>query len=423
MKLKAPVLGQYGTFATSERASTFPRYKSKSSYFYNDPRDNIPSDLGDQEDDFVVAVHCCDKCQLMTGTDEGLCALVRPEGCQHFTCDQVRLEAKISGCAFCELIRRMIAQCVTCGKSASGDGVIRVWGMSEDSANDNTPVPSMSGPELGVLALQESPVARHVVGRRPDKTLTPELILQFRTWLNDCQDGGHKSCPRRWSPRLPTRVVDIGENSHSQMWLHMNNGGFEEGEQYAGLSYCRGGDQPYKTTTAKLAAYTRQLVPDRIAQNVCRYRQGLPRFGDALHLDNALCTVQDDNADKGCEINQMVHICKDATVTIMAGSASSVYAGFLDDAKGAVFVRNSFNSRPYFLDEEPIFKRAWTLQETLLSSRIIVFDSYQVTLKCGEKEYAPALPTLKRFHLGTLAAAGLEDEGDHAGDSMFSTQC
>lgn len=299
------------------------------------------------------------------------------------------------------------------------------------------------------------------MGSRPDKKLTLELIRRIRIWLHDCQEK-HESCPRRDSPLLPTRVIDTGDGSDSTIRLQINAKGSRG--QYAALSYCWGGDQPYKTTSANLQNYSQKLdiavLPKTLidAFRVCR-EVGL-RY---LWID-ALCILQDDPHDKANEISQMGKIYKDATLTIMAASAKTVYEGFLDNSKtdapevklpfhidedsfGAIFVRRSHNSRPYFLDDEPISTRAWVLQEMLLSSRIIMFDSYQVTLKCGLEEFRPALDTdlypesrlvtmfgLRHitpfnFHLKSLEmeyrkhASVKEEDGENFFQHGFSVQC
>ncbi|CAM1508024.1 Fc.00g048720.m01.CDS01 [Cosmosporella sp. VM-42] len=415
--------------------------------FYHDPRDNIPSDLRDH-DGSAGAGHCCDRCQLMTGTVEGLRSLVSPEGHQHFTCNQ---EDNSS-------VRDLLP-------IGHENGVIRVWGISEDgNATDEhpfrpgprlkalkvrVPLDPLRAPgcdlrhnhELGVLAFQgwlvltsksdisagrltESPDAPYVVGRRPDKTLTPDLIQQLRKWLDDCQDGhaGHESCLRRSSPELPTRVVDIAATMALPFTYVLTRTGLV--------------DNP-------------TIVPKTLSDaiKVCRM------IGITYIWIDALCIAQDDQQDKATEIYQMGKIYKDATLTIMAASAKSVYSGFLDDTKvdapvvklpfhlgqdsfGAVFVRNSFTSRPYFLNEELIFKRAWTLQEMLLAAKQSFGQLWPPPRLYPQSHLSSILgsqySTLEEFHLETLAKKYLEQssvlraqdaKGFDINNGQFSTRC
>lgn len=252
-----------------------------------------------------------------------------------------------------------------------------------------------------------SPAARYVVGSRPHKNFTPDLIQRLRIWLDDCQDN-HETCPRRHCPLLPTRVVDIGDGVGSPIRLQSNQSGSRG--QYAALSYCWGGDQPYKTTMSNINSYTQELASITFPKTLSDAIKVCHEIGIRYIWIDALCIVQDDPKDKASEISQMGRTYKDATLTIMAASARSVYEGFLGDAKidapeaklpfhlnqdafGAIFVRGSPINNSYFLDEEPIFNRAWTLQEMMLSSRIIMFDSYQATLKCGRDKFWPAMDT------------------------------
>lgn len=127
--------------------------KSHTVSFYDDPRDKIPSDLVDNED-WATAMDCCNRCQLMTGTIEGLRALVSDEGYEHYTCDEAKRQSSASGCPFCELIWRIIVQCKLCSeRSISRDGIIRVRGITTgDVAVDGNPF--RSGARLKDLNLE-----------------------------------------------------------------------------------------------------------------------------------------------------------------------------------------------------------------------------------------------------------------------------
>ena len=129
---KKPIIHDASTSTWSFHSHLSPIVtRSCTKSFYDDPRDKIRSDLRDKEYSFR-AEHCCYRCQFMTGTVEGLRALVSPEGYEHYTCDQVRQQSDVSGCPFCELVRGIMSKCATCSQSAIEAGVIRVRGVAED---------------------------------------------------------------------------------------------------------------------------------------------------------------------------------------------------------------------------------------------------------------------------------------------------
>ncbi|RFU31822.1 hypothetical protein B7463_g4528, partial [Scytalidium lignicola] len=63
---------------------------------------------------------------------------------------------------------------------------------------------------------------------------------------------------------------------------------------------------------------------------------------------------------------------------------------------------------------EPTFQRGWTFQELLLSPRVLMFDSYQITLKCREHNFRPVIETWMPLEIDCLdlpvSVYGLEDE-------------
>ena len=105
------------------------------------------------EESLTRAEYCCDRCQLVTGTVEGLQDLVSPRGYEYYTCGQVGQQSDITDCLFCELMGRVMAQCMTCSKSAIEDGTNRLRAIAEeDNAVDGHPF--RPTPRLEVLKLE-----------------------------------------------------------------------------------------------------------------------------------------------------------------------------------------------------------------------------------------------------------------------------
>jgi hypothetical protein len=133
-----------------------------------------------------------------------------------------------------------------------------------------------------------------------------------------------------------------------------------------------------------------QTVQDAI--KVCR------RVGISYLWVDALCIVQNDRNDKAIEIGKMPYVYGNATLTIVAASSRSVHDGFLqerllnvegemtsflyrfsDDDKRGIIKLVRLKSPP-----EPIDERGWTLQERLLSKRIVEFGTVQTRWICQE---------------------------------------
>lgn len=127
------------------------------------------------------------------------------------------------------------------------------------------------------------------------------------------------------------------------------------------------------------------------------------RLGIKYIWIDSLCIVQDDRQDKHAELGRMSQYYRNSFLTI-AASTPSATTGFIGrlgrcekhpdsplprdlvpldvfahvhDSKdsgvaGKIYVREE---NPYQLHEEPINKRAWTLQECILAPRVVLFGS------------------------------------------------
>jgi len=222
-------------------------------------------------------------------------------------------------------------------------------------------------------------------------------IRRARQLFEACRDG-HRLCPRARTPPLPTRAIDVGFiDSGDPVRLHIASPG--ECRDYAALSYCWGGLQPVLLTAKNLKEMTESIPLDSLPQTIkdtIRVTRGLGiRF---LWVD-ALCIIQDGDAnDKVREIDRMGKLYRSATVTIFAASAKAVSDGFLQPrltlssfslpikcADGKLgTAKLTIGDNHDFM--HPLNTRGWTLQETLLSSRKLVYGEKELVWDCETQQ-------------------------------------
>ena len=235
-------------------------------------------------------------------------------------------------------------------------------------------------------------------------------MKQAKIWLEECVRNHGDSCGSSGAD-LPSRVIDVSQDT---LRLYQTSPG--ENGRYAALSYCWGGPQPYMTTTATLPARISGFqvgdLPKTLQDAVAVTRQLEIRY---LWVD-AMCIVQDSVVDKAHEVSCMATVYRNAHVTICASSASSADSGFLQDFsdpetaswgslvplafpipnKDAESVKDILGmprtdmGTIWLLDEDesfmnwddPASKRAWCLQERVLSPRFLSYGRWP-TWRCS----------------------------------------
>jgi hypothetical protein len=187
-------------------------------------------------------------------------------------------------------------------------------------------------------------------------------------------------------------VIFVGKNSN---YVKLHSSEANERAGYIALSYCWGGPQAITTTHSSLERNTKGLklssLPPTIRDAVLMVR----RLGLEYLWVDALCIIQDSPEDKGREIDAMGRYYRNAFLTIAAASAAAVTEGFLRPRKflptcelplfsphGASITLSVgvrlLKARP----KEPLYSRAWALQEFLLSPRLLIFGSREAVLQC-----------------------------------------
>ncbi|PMD14523.1 HET-domain-containing protein [Hyaloscypha hepaticicola] len=194
---------------------------------------------------------------------------------------------------------------------------------------------------------------------------------------------------------MPSRIIEISwmRGSQEPPWRLLQNPPWEN---YVALSYCWGGDQPMKTTLSTIQQFSSVLpfseLPKSLRDAV------LTTFSLSLRLlwVDSLCIIQDNSVETAKEIASMPQIYQNAHVTISAARSARCQNGFLHEismpsAQAQVFKLpfscpdGNFGSVNLLHDPDlwdPIERRAWPLQEFLLSRRILKYGSDQLSCSC-----------------------------------------
>ena len=218
--------------------------------------------------------------------------------------------------------------------------------------------------------------------------------------IQACEASHHK-CPYGKSTFTPSRLlilVQCPDGSLCVVLQDMPKGGdYTKVDRYTSLSYCWGGHQDLQLN-AHTEATLRNGIPVSSLPQTLRdavfvtYNLGL----EFIWVD-CLCIRQDNPQDIALEIAQMPQIYKNSFVTISAARARHSNEGFLHDMSLPPISEPAFRL-PFAcpdgklgsvilssgLAKSPIDERAWTLQEYILSCRVLQFTNAGLHWTCRE---------------------------------------
>ncbi|KAE9376151.1 HET-domain-containing protein, partial [Stipitochalara longipes BDJ] len=179
----------------------------------------------------------------------------------------------------------------------------------------------------------------------------------------------------------------------------------EDRFRYFALSYSWGGAQEVTTTEATLIDRQHGIRLCNLPPTIQDAVQVTRNLGLRYLWIDALCIIQDDDGDKNIEISRMGSIYKNATLTIAAANTRSVQDSFLaprpipqcctlpyllpDGNFGTLWIKDEF---PDWL-LSPLDNRAWVLQESLLSPRILWHGPADLKWKCQVAHFADVWKT------------------------------
>lgn len=231
-----------------------------------------------------------------------------------------------------------------------------------------------------------------------------ECLKRATEWVRDCLDN-HKLCRTEKRTGLPSRVIDLGTDSDIRPRLTNISAAVTA---YVALSYCWGEDKTLTTTTENIRTH----MTDLRFTSLPKTYQDLMVIARALKVRHvwidALCIIQDDAQDWLMETSKMCSVYENAYITVSADCSPGIHHGIFSEQTyatptpvlsymgGVVNVRESLQRKHTLHDPfdnidydnldapVPLFRRAWCLQETVLSTRALHFTGKELMWECNE---------------------------------------
>jgi len=164
-------------------------------------------------------------------------------------------------------------------------------------------------------------------------------------------------------------------------------------KRYAALSHCWGAAGTMSATLrATVKGFKTGLDTHYLPQNFRDAIYATRRLGLKLLWVDALFIVQDDTASRDLDISNMGSYYRYAFVTLSILSAQESHVGFLKPRESVstislgedLHLRRARPTWSEVLQESPLNKRAWVLQERLLSKRVVHFEKNEIFWECLE---------------------------------------
>ena len=230
--------------------------------------------------------------------------------------------------------------------------------------------------------------------------------------LKDCVTN-HEDCPRITATPLPTRVLDIGtQDLGLDIRLFESQGA---SARYAALTYCWGVKQDQALVKSRFLQYCERIRLPSLPKTIQEAVQTARVLGVRYLWIDAYCIIQDCDEDMAREVSNMHRIYENSFFTVAAAGAPDATVGFLNlepQSEVQKLPLMLWNGRlaTFFIQpstrnnvvDQPINRRAWTLQECLLSPRLIWFESGRSALewhcKTVQQDERGLLDAVPHFH-------------------------
>lgn len=300
-------------------------------------------------------------------------------------------------------------------------------------------LPLSDGPALSVLGMIPSCLALEPYADLPNSTMAKPALQLAKSWLGDCIRS-HSTCRPSQDEPNPTRLIEVGADGPRLIL----SAGIREPISYATLSHCWGSLKILRLVKSNLSQLQQTIPWNELCQTFQDACQITEEIGLRHLWIDSLCIVQDDPEDWNREALQMAGVYGGLSINISASKATDGSMGLFasrnpqsvkllqvcldwqkwdtfpevpnplgDICKGTLYDCASLFMHKRCVSESPLGKRAWVLQERILSRRSLHFSS-QIFWECKEttacETFAGWLPGIFRWTDGNIEA---EDNLEH----------
>ncbi|RDW64342.1 HET domain-containing protein [Aspergillus mulundensis] len=267
--------------------------------------------------------------------------------------------------------------------------------------------------ELEVYCLEDKPAKWPLIGpaRHVHQDASQDRCIALAMdWITNCVEN-HTECARSSAsdPVMPDRLVCVGKDL-PRPYLYLNNPAARG--KYATLSHCWGGKISQSLRKSTLPEFVEQIPSTALPLTFQHAIEVCQNLGIEYLWIDSLCIMQDEKEDWLAQSAKMYEYYSDSWVTIATDGAADSQQGFLRDpnrvsnssvkrfecpgsngesSESAVFIRRKgaplgFDTFAHHVWNAPrqsaLSYRGWTLQESILSPRILHYTAEEVTFEC-----------------------------------------
>ncbi|KAL2066999.1 hypothetical protein VTL71DRAFT_1423 [Oculimacula yallundae] len=231
---------------------------------------------------------------------------------------------------------------------------------------------------------------------------TRDGLSLAKIWLDDCESC-HRQCQDVSVPNfVPTRLINIAlDRPHLQVMSKTS-----DFIKYTTLSHCWGAVKRPVLTKERLHSFL-NCIPDEAISTTFSDAIFIAKFlGYQYIWIDSLCIMQDDVDDWTRESTSMSNVYGKSALNISAAAARDgsygcfftrqeqwqckIYNPFMTGSTDLIALPNDF--RAIMLDDMPLMKREWVLQERILAPRTLHCAASQLFWECNDLDACECLP-------------------------------